>query len=47
MVIILSFFEWKFRASNMWIAVVFGYFIGHSIDKKSIVISTNERLKDD
>ncbi len=47
MVIILSFFDWKFRASNMWIAVVFGYIIGHSIDKKSIVLSKDVGVKDD
>ena len=42
MVIILSFFDWKFRASNIWIAVFFGYIIGSYIDKKSFVISKKE-----
>lgn len=39
MVIILSFFDWKFRASNIWIAVFFGYLIGSYIDRKSFVFS--------
>ncbi len=47
MVIILSFFDWKFRASNIWIAVFFGYMIGSYIDKKSFVFSKKEGGTDD
>lgn len=47
LVIVLSFFDWKFRASNMWIAVFFGYLIGSYIDKKSFVISKKEGGNDD
>lgn len=37
LVIVLSFFDWKFRTSNLWIAVFCGSFMGCYIDKKSRV----------
>ena len=33
----LSFFDWKMRTSSMWIALLFSYFWGKIIDKKSYV----------
>lgn len=35
LVIILSFFDWKFRTSNLWIALFFGILISRYIDVKS------------
>ena len=46
MVLALSFYDWKFRSASMWIAVLFGFFIGKLIDRKSFVITENE-LKDE
>ena len=43
LVIILSFFDWKLRSSNIWIAIIFGYLIGGKIDRSSRV--TNYELK--
>lgn len=31
----LSFFDWRMRTSSMWIALLFSYFWGEKIDKKS------------
>lgn len=42
LVILLSFFDWKFRSSNMWIAALFGYVIGNYIDKKAYVRITHD-----
>ena len=35
-VIILSFFDWRLRSSNMWIALLFGYIIGKRIDNCTV-----------
>ncbi len=34
MVVALSFFDWRIRSSDIWIALLFGYLIGKKIDKK-------------
>lgn len=34
MIVTLSFFDWKLRGSNMWIALFCGYYIGKKIEKK-------------
>ena len=36
LVIILSFFDWRLRTSNTWIALVFGYLIGKKIQKSAV-----------
>lgn len=43
LVILLSFFDWKFRSSNMWIAAILGFIIGNYIDKKTFIRASDDR----
>ena len=38
MIMTLSFFDWKFRTSGLWIAIFLGYFIGRNIDHKCRIL---------
>lgn len=42
MVVALSFFDWKIRSADVWIAILFGYIIGRIIDKKSGGLAAKE-----
>ena len=35
LVLLLSFFDWKLRSSNIWIALLFGFIICSQIDRKA------------
>lgn len=46
LIILLSFFDWRLRTSNMWIALLFGYLIGCYIDRKSVDYTRNMGKRD-
>ena len=44
LVIGLSFFDWRFRSSNIWISIIFGWLITKNISKKMTIVREEELI---